>query len=96
MDKGVAADFIAAWIFHDGEKVRCAAAVPRVSLGRDASPRICVWCLKSLPCGLVAGKSLMSVTIVVENSFRPPNGRLVSFGPGVLFKSSDFNDLPQN
>jgi hypothetical protein len=24
------------------------------------------------------------------------DGRLVGFGPGVPFKSSDFNDLPQN
>ncbi|HKR30710.1 MAG TPA: hypothetical protein VJT08_09540 [Terriglobales bacterium] len=32
--------------------------------------------LKRLPCGLVAGKSLMSVVILAENAFRPYNGRL--------------------
>jgi hypothetical protein len=31
---------------------------------------------KSLPRGLITGKSLMSVAIVVENAFRPVNGRL--------------------
>jgi hypothetical protein len=30
---------------------------------------------KSLPCGLVAGKSLMLMAILVENPFRSPNGR---------------------
>ena len=30
---------------------------------------------KSLRCGLVNGKSLMSVAILVENTFRPYNGR---------------------
>lgn len=33
-------------------------------------------CAKSLPCGLIAGKSLMLLAIVVENSFRSPNGKL--------------------
>ena len=31
---------------------------------------------ESLPCGLVTGKSLMSVAIVLENAFRAYNGRL--------------------
>jgi hypothetical protein len=31
--------------------------------------------LKSLPCGLVTGKSLILVAIVVENLFRSSNGR---------------------
>jgi hypothetical protein len=30
---------------------------------------------KSLPCGLVAGKSLPCMAIMVENFFRPHNGR---------------------
>jgi hypothetical protein len=33
----------------------------------------------SLPCGLVAGKSLMLLTIVVENSLGSSNGRLSVF-----------------
>ena len=33
--------------------------------------------LKSLPCGLVAGKSLILVAIVVENLFRSSNGRSI-------------------
>ena len=32
---------------------------------------------KSLPCGLVAGKSLMLMAIEVDNPFRSPNGRTV-------------------
>lgn len=50
---------------------------------------------ESLPCGLVVGKSLRCMAIIVGNFLRPDNGRLVGFGPGVPFKSSDFNDLPQ-
>jgi hypothetical protein len=46
---------------------------------------------KSLPCGLVIGKSLRCLAIVVENLFRPYNGRSaqrhhffrVLFDPGV-------------
>jgi antitoxin VapB len=55
--------------------LRCAVAVPNVACGSDASPRISLLCAKSLPCGLVAGKSLMLMAIVVENSFRSLNGR---------------------
>src|SRR5262249_25318480 len=36
------------------------------------------------------------VAIVIENAFRPANGRLVRFRPWLRFKSSDFNNLPQN
>jgi hypothetical protein len=54
---------------------RCAFGVTRLAFGSGASPRIYASCSKSLPCGLVVGKSLMSATIVVENSFRPVNGR---------------------
>jgi hypothetical protein len=32
---------------------------------------------KSLPCGLVIGKSLRCLAIVVENLFRPYNGGIV-------------------
>jgi hypothetical protein len=52
---------------------RCAVDVPRVAFGSDASARICDACLESLPCGLVVGKSLMSLAIVAENFFRSSN-----------------------
>jgi hypothetical protein len=36
-----------------------------------------VACSECLPCGMVNGKSLMLLAIVVENPFRSPNGRSV-------------------
>jgi len=55
---------------------RCAIAVPRapfesMQLQQFANAP------KSLPCGLVTGKSLMSVAIVVENTLRPVKCRSV-------------------
>lgn len=35
------------------------------------------------------------VAIVIENAFRPANGRLAGLGSAAPFKSSDFNDSPQ-
>jgi len=40
-----------------------------------ASPTFLESCSEYLPCGLVAGKSLTLLAIVVENPFRPNNGR---------------------
>jgi hypothetical protein len=54
---------------------RCASAVPHATFDLDTSPRICEWRQSYFPCGLVAGKSLMSVAIVLENAFRPYNGQ---------------------
>ena len=51
--------------------------------------------LERLPCGLVAGKSLMLVGIVVQNVFRPVKSRLsvreTSYSP----TWAEFNDLPR-
>lgn len=49
----------------------CAACLVRISCKSE----ICGCSLKSLPCGLIAGKSLMSEVIVVERSSGPHNGR---------------------
>jgi hypothetical protein len=74
---------------------RCAFAVSHATFDSDTSPRICEWRQSYFPCGLVAGKSLVSVAIVVENAFRPVNGRLVGFRPRVLFKSLTSTTCPQ-
>jgi len=50
---------------------------------------------KSLPCGLVVGKSLMSLAIVAKNLFRLSYGRLVGLRPRFRFKSYDINHLPR-
>jgi hypothetical protein len=43
----------------------------------EASPGICTWCPKSLPCGLVVSKSLVPLAILVGEPFRSSNGRSV-------------------
>ena len=50
---------------------------------------------KSLPCGLVAGKSLMLMAIVVDNPFRSPNGRLSVVEPDSVCNKAEINDLPK-
>lgn len=58
---------------HIGEW--CAVAVPRLAFGSVGKHRFFASSSEYLPCGLVGGKSLMLTAIVVENAFRPSNGR---------------------
>jgi hypothetical protein len=59
---------------NDATLVEATIAVPRLRSNRCNFNNLRM-APKSLPCGLVPGKSLMSVAIVVENAFRPYNGR---------------------
>jgi hypothetical protein len=69
----------------------CAVAVPHVSFGSAKNSQISCVVSKSLPCGLVIGKSLRCMAIIVENFFRPSNGRSSILSPTKLSASRSFH-----
>jgi len=73
---------------------RCAIAVPHATFESDTSPGICESYQSHFPCGLVVGKSLMLVAIVIENAFRPYNGRtVVDFWFAVCCRSARIKEV---